>query len=115
MEVYGKRIDGLINNYSKVTMIMEYPLLSLKREFNHRLLNKTDFATTEIADVVFSSIKAYAFLEKAGCSNDKVRMAHIVVGVESRTKESKVKVIDSDLLMTPSNYQAMLLKGAQAP
>lgn len=91
---------------------MEYPLLSLKREFNHRLLNKTDFTTTEIADVVFSTIKAYAFLEKAGCINDKVRMAHIFVGVESRTKESKVKVIDSDLLQVKSNYQCMLSKGS---
>lgn len=81
MEVFGKRVDGLVNNFSKTTIIMEYPLLSLKREFNHRLLNKTEFSTNEIADVVFSTIKAYAFLERTGCINDKVRMAHIFVGV----------------------------------
>lgn len=31
LEVYGKRIDGLLNPYSKATIIIEYPLLSLKR------------------------------------------------------------------------------------
>lgn len=109
--MYGKRVDGLISNSSKATMVMEYPLMSLKREFNNRLLKKIDFTTTEIADVVFSTIKAYAFLARTGCPNDKVRMAHIFIGVESATKESKVKVIDSDLLLSPNNYQLMLAKG----
>lgn len=93
---------------------MEYPLMSLKREFNNRLLKKIDFTTTEIADVIFSTIKAYAFLARTGCPNDKVRMAHIFVGLESTTKESKVKVIDSDMLLIHNNYQLMLKKGPQA-
>jgi len=33
----------LIKDVSKATIVMEYPLISIKREFNNRLLNKTDF------------------------------------------------------------------------
>lgn len=43
IEVFGKRVDGLVKDVSKATIIMEYPLLSLKREFHNRLLNKADF------------------------------------------------------------------------
>ena len=84
----------MLNNYSKATLIMEYPLQSIKREFNNRLLKKVDFSTNEIADVIFSTVQAYAFLEKSGNLNTKVRLAHIF-SVTSRTKESKTKAVDS--------------------
>jgi hypothetical protein len=60
--VYGKRVDGLFRNVSKCYQVLEYPLLSLKKEYNNRLLKNIDFNTTEIADVVFCAIPAYAFL-----------------------------------------------------
>jgi hypothetical protein len=96
LEVYGKRVDGLLRNISKCTLVLEYPFLSLKKEYNSRLLKNIDFTTTEIADVIFNTIPAYAFLERMGCLNNKIRSAHIFIGVDR--KESKLKVIDADLL-----------------
>ena len=88
---------------------MEYPLISIKREFNNRLLNKIDFDLHEIKSFIFITIKAYAALERAGCPNDKVRLAHIFMGLQ--LKESVIKVIDSDLLLTKSNFKCMSNKG----
>ena len=83
--------------------------MSIKKEYNTRLLKNIDFETREIADVVFACIPAYAFLERSGSNNDKIRVAHIFIGLEN--KESKIKVIDSDLLLTHSNFNEILEKG----
>ena len=91
-----------MQNISKCTMVIEYPFMSIKKEYNTRLLKNIDFDTKEIADVVYASIPAYSFLEKSGSHNDKIRVAHIFVGIDNR--ESKIKVIDSDLLLTKSNF-----------
>ena len=52
----------MFQNMSKCTMVLEYPFMSLKKEYNTRLLKTIDFNTNEIADVIFASIPAYAFL-----------------------------------------------------
>ena len=98
IEVYGKRVDGMFQNYSKCTMVLEYPFMSLKKEYNGRLLKGIDFNTNQIADVIFASIPAYAFLQRSGSHNNKIRLAHIFVGIDN--KDTKIKVIDSDLLLT---------------
>ena len=64
----------------------------------------------EIVDVIFSTIQAYAFLEKSGQINNKIRLAHIFIGVD-RSKSSKPKAIDGDLLLIGDNYQCMIDKG----
>ena len=85
--------------------------MSLKKEYNGRLLKGIDFNTNQIADVIFASIPAYAFLQRSGSHNDKIRLAHIFVGIDN--KDTKIKVIDSDLLMTESNFQEIRSKGYQ--
>jgi hypothetical protein len=92
---------------------MEYPLISLKREFNNRLLNKLDFTSEEIRRIVYAAIKGYSALEKMGCPNDKVRLAHVFVGVH--LKESLIKVVDSQLLTSPTNLQCIMKQGPDSP
>jgi hypothetical protein len=60
--VFGKRVDGLLKDVNKVVMIMEYPLVSIKREFNNRMLNKIDFEIDEIKNFIYATIKAYSAL-----------------------------------------------------
>lgn len=67
----------------------------------------------EIVDVIFSTIQAYAFLEKSGNTNNKIRLAHIFIGVD-KTKSSKPKAIDADLLLIPDNYDCMIQKGYES-
>lgn len=74
----------MLKNVSKSTMILEYPLLSLKKEYNTRLLKGIDFNSNEIADVIFCSIPAYSYLERNGTPNNKIRLAHIFVGVDRK-------------------------------
>lgn len=49
-----------------------------------------DFEIHEIKAFIFATIKAYHSLERAGCTNDKVRLAHIFMGLQ--LKESIIKV-----------------------
>lgn len=55
----------------------------------------------------------YATLERSGCLNDKVRAAHIFMGLQ--LKESVVKVIDAELIHKPSNFKLMAKKGYRLP
>jgi hypothetical protein len=98
---------------SKATIIMEYPLVSIKREFTNRLLTNVDFQIEEIRNFIQSTIVGYATLERSGCLNDKVRLAHIFMGLQM--KESVIKVIDAELIHKPSNFALMTKKGHQQP
>lgn len=73
------------------------------------MLNKLQFDKDEITRILYSTIRGYAAVERAGALNSKVRMAHIFVGVQAR--ESIVKVIDSSLLSAPTNLQSLILHG----
>lgn len=48
------------------------------------MLNRLEFDREEITKILYSCIRAYAELEREGVSNDKVRMGHIFVGVQSK-------------------------------
>jgi hypothetical protein len=112
IEIFYKNVEGFLKDSKKVQLIVEYPLISLKREFHNRLLNKLQFDKEEITRVLYSAIKGYAAVDKTGSQNTKVRMAHIFIGVQA--KESTVKVIDSSLLSAPTNLQALILHGADS-
>lgn len=93
-------------------LLLEYPLISLKREFHNRMLNKLQFDREEITRILYSAIRGYAAVERAAGQNSKVRMAHIFVGVQA--KESTIKVIDSGLLSAASNLQCLILNGPKS-
>ena len=84
-------------------MLTEYPLTTLKKEFHNRGINSLAFEREEITRILYSCIRGYADIEESGSLNDKVRMAHVFVGVHSR--ESLIKVIDSGLLTIKSNLE----------
>jgi hypothetical protein len=93
-------------------LIVEYPLVNLKREFHNRLINKLSFDKEEITRVLYSAIRGYAAVERTDGANTKVRMAHIFVGVQAR--ESIVKVVDSALLNAPTNIQTLIISGPKS-
>ncbi len=105
-------MEGFFRDSKKILLVLEYPLVSLKREFHNRMLNKLQFDKEEITRILYSAIRGYATIERAGSANNKVRMAHIFVGVQS--KESTIKVIDSGLLSGPSNLQCLIVNGADS-
>jgi hypothetical protein len=111
-EIFHKKVDGFVSDSQKLILVVEYPLISLKREFHNRLLNKLQFDKEEITRILYSAIRGYAAVERTGGANTKVRMAHIFVGVQAR--ESTVKVIDSALLSAPTNIQCMILHGSHS-
>jgi hypothetical protein len=108
-EIFYKNVDGFFRDSKKIILIVEYPLISLKKEFNNRLLNKLEFDKEEVTKIMYSAIRGYAAIERSNSKNDKVRMAHVFIGVHH--KESLIKVIDSGLLSGPSNLQCTILKG----
>ena len=65
-------------------MVIEYPFMSIKKEYNTRLLKNIDFDAREIADVVYACIPAYTFLARSGSHNDKIRVAHIFIGLDNK-------------------------------
>ncbi len=87
--------------------------MSLKREFNNRLLNKLDFQLQEIQNFIYATIRGYAALERQALPNHKVRMAHIFMGL--KTRDSSIKVIDSELLEKASNLELMRRGGFRDP
>jgi hypothetical protein len=105
-------VDGFFNDGNKIIILVEYPLISLKKEFNNRLLNRLEFGKEEITNILYSAIRGYAAIERTGSPNDRVRMAHIFIGV--RQKESLIKVIDSNLLAGPSNFKCLKDYGASS-
>lgn len=105
-------MEGFFSDSKKILLLLEYPLISLKREFHNRLLNRLQFDREEITRILYSAIRGYAAVERAGGQNSKVRMAHIFVGVQA--KESTVKVIDSGLLGAASNLQCLILNGPKS-
>jgi hypothetical protein len=110
--VFHKKVDGFLSDSQKLMLVLEYPLVSLKREFHNRMLNKLQFDKEEITRILYSAIRGYAAVERTGSTNTKVRMAHIFVGVQA--KESLIKVIDSSLLSAPTNLQCLILHGAKS-
>lgn len=105
-------MEGFFSDSKKIMLLLEYPLISLKREFHNRMLNKLQFDKEEITRILYSSIRGYAAVERAAGHNSKVRMAHIFVGVQN--KESTIKVIDSGLLSAASNLQCLILSGPKS-
>lgn len=101
-----------MSDSQKLMLIMEYPLVSLKREYHNRLLNKLQFDKEEITRILYAAIRGYAAIERTGSANTKVRMAHIFVGVQA--KESLIKVIDSSLLSSPTNLQCLILHSSHS-
>ena len=110
-EVLQKSVEGFIRDSEKIIILMEYPLISLKKEFYNRLLNKLAFDREEITRILYSAIRGYAAVERSGADNSKVRMGHIFVGVQN--KDSTIKVIDSSLLPVPSNLNVLQLHGSK--
>ncbi len=43
IEIFHKKVEGFFKDSKKILLILEYPLISLKREFHNRLLNKLQF------------------------------------------------------------------------
>lgn len=74
-----KSVDGFFSDSKKIIMIVEYPLISLKRELNNRIINNYTFSREEITNILFSTIRGYAKVEKEGYKNDKVKLGHILV------------------------------------
>lgn len=105
-------MDGFLSDSQKLMLLIEYPLISLKREFHNRMLNKLQFDCDEITRILYSAIRGYAVIQRSGVLNTKVRMAHIFVGVQAR--ESVIKVIDSSLLSAPTNLQCLILHGSSS-
>lgn len=109
VEVFQKKVDGFFSDSSKVVILTEYPLTSLKREFNNRIINGLHFERDEITRIMYSCIRGYAALEESESINDKVRMAHVFIGVHSR--ESIIKVVDSALLTAKGNFETFRKQG----
>ena len=63
--------------------------------------------------MVYAAIRGYSALETHGSRNEKVRMAHVFMGL--KLKESLIKVVDSELLEKGSNLQLMRDGGFRDP
>jgi hypothetical protein len=101
IEIFHKKVDGFVSDSTKLMLIMEYPLISLRREFHNRLINQLQFDKEEITRILYAAIRGYAAIERTNGENTKVRMGHMFVGVQAR--ESVVKVVDSALMSVGTN------------
>ena len=112
-ELINKSTDGFFGEKYRIIVIADYPFINFQRELFNRLHKKISFTKEELMNFITSTIRGYANLEREGFRTDTVRLKNIFIGLKNR--ESVIKVAETNLLASKSNYVYMVEDGPHKP